>query len=114
MQNKEQREQVRAIMLGNKMEGYSYMLDANYSYIAPSKDRYQFQWFWDTCFHVFILCALGEVELAKNNMLSLFKMQHDDGFVGHMIYWNQFLPHNIADIVLSRLRWRHSIRPHMS
>lgn len=86
MTNQQFKDAVRNLMFANMMEGYSSLLDAHYCYVAPSKERYQFQWFWDTCFHVFILCALDEVHLAARNMQSLFKMQDDDGFVGHMIF----------------------------
>jgi glycogen debranching enzyme len=113
MPSKELREKVRAMMLENKVEGYSKLLDAHYSYIAPSKDRYQFQWFWDTCFHIFILCALDEMFLAKANLRSLFRMQEDDGFVGHMIFWNQILPHNPVSIVQAKPTLA-ALRPHMS
>ena len=82
MKQDELKDRVRAVMLDNVKEGYSSLLGAHYCYVMPSKERYQFQWFWDTCFHVFILCALGEVELAKRNMRSLFRQQEDNGFVG--------------------------------
>jgi glycogen debranching enzyme len=79
----------------------------------PSKQRYQFQWFWDTCFHIFILCALGEVELAKRNMRSLFRQQEDNGFVGHMVFWRQVLPNRITDVLQARPTLQ-TLRPHMS
>lgn len=41
-------DRVRALMRRNLMEGYSALLDASYCYIAPSLERYQFRWFWDT------------------------------------------------------------------
>lgn len=94
-------------------EGYSALLDAHYCYVMPSRNRYQFQWFWDTCFHVFILCSLGEVEIAKRNMFSLFRMQEDDGFVGHMIFWKQVLPHRLSDVLQARPKFQ-TLRPHMS
>jgi glycogen debranching enzyme len=106
-------DRVRALMRRNLMEGYSALLDARYCYIAPSLDRYQSQWFWDTCFHVFILCALGEMEIAKRNKESLFKMQTVDGVVGHMIFWHQTFPHRPSDILQALPRWQ-SLRPHVS
>ncbi len=109
----ELRSRVRALLHANGVTGYSSFLGAHYNYIAPSKERYQFQWFWDTCFHVFIQCALGEIDSAKENLRSLFRMQDDDGFVGHMIFWNQTLPHSLADIVHAKLNMQ-TIRPHMS
>jgi hypothetical protein len=104
---------VRTVMLSNVKEGYSALLGAHYCYVMPSKERYQFQWFWDTCFHVFILCVLGEVELAKRNMRSLFRQQEDNGFVGHMVFWGQVLPNRIADVLQARPKLQ-TLRPHMS
>src|SRR5262245_64367416 len=84
MKQNQLKDRVRAVMLGNVKEGHSALLGADYCYVMPSRERYQFQWFWDTCFHVFILCALGEFELAKRNVRSLFHQQESNGFVGHM------------------------------
>jgi glycogen debranching enzyme len=113
MKQDELKDRVRAVMLDNVKEGYSSLLGAHYCYVMPSKERYQFQWFWDTCFHVFILCALGEVELAKRNMRSLFRQQEDNGFVGHMIFWKQVLPQRITDVLQARPTLQ-TLRPHMS
>ena len=107
------KDKVRSLMLGNVKEGYSALLGAHYCYVMPSKERYQFQWFWDTCFHVFILCALDEVELAHRNMRSLFRQQEDNGFVGHMIFWKQVLPRRMTDVLQARPTLQ-TLRPHMS
>ena len=82
MGEQELKERVRELMLANVKEGYSGLLGQSYSYIAPALDRYVFQWFWDTCFHVVMLARLGEFDLAKRNLRSLFAMQEDNGFVG--------------------------------
>jgi glycogen debranching enzyme len=103
----------RKVLLANVKEGYSGLLGQSYSYIAPSLDSYPFQFFWDTCFHVVMLAKLGEYELAKRNLRSLFAMQEDSGFVGHMIFWNQVLPRRRTDIMQARPSWQ-SLRPHMS
>src|SRR3982750_4309122 len=86
------REQVRTLMFNNIKAGLSPYLDTHYCYVMPSPGNYPFQWWWDTCFHVFILCSLGETALAKQNMRSLFAMQQKNGFVGHMIFWERLLP----------------------
>lgn len=106
-------EAARELLVNNVRDGYSALLDAHYCYVMPSRESYQFQWFWDTCFHVFILCATGCVELAQRNMQSLFRMQEDDGFVGHMIFWSQVLPHRPSDVLQARPSLQ-SLRPHMS
>jgi hypothetical protein len=56
-----------------------------------------FQWFWDTCFHIVMLARLGEFDLAKRNLRSLFAMQKENGFVGHMILWKQVRRASHAD-----------------
>ena len=107
------REDIRGLLLKNLIQGYSGLLGQRYCYIAPALKRYPFQWFWDTCFHVLILTRLGEYELAKKNLRSLFAMQEDNGFVGHMIFWHQIIPRRRTDIMQARPNW-HALRPHMS
>lgn len=107
------RDQVRALLLRNTSEGYSRLLSRHYCYVAPAPGNYPYQWFWDTCFHVIMLARLGEAEVAKRNLRSLFEMQEDDGFVGHMIFWKRALPHQITDVTQARPSLR-TIRPHMS
>ena len=89
--------------------------DFNYHYTKPSPGTYPFQYFWDTCFHIFTLTALGEVDMAKKHVHSLFEMQRPDGFVGHMNYWKRLWPARITDLL--QLRPRDVLRlhkPHMS
>src|SRR5688500_16449509 len=104
---------IRRLMLSNVKDGYSGLLGQHYCYIAPALKPYPFQWFWDTCFHVIILARLGEHDLAKRNLRSLFAMQADNGFVGHMVFWNQVLPERRSDVMQARPTWQ-SLRPHMS
>src|SRR5258708_10084014 len=102
MTDEELKEAVRKLMQHNIMEGYSKYLDKKFSYVMPSPGNYPFQWWWDTCFHVFILCAIEEYEMAKNSLASLFAMQKEDGFVGHMIFWQSLFPHHILNILQAR------------
>jgi hypothetical protein len=104
---------LRRLMLGNVKDGYSALLGQNYCYIAPALKTYPFQWFWDTCFHVVILARLGEYALAKRNLRSLFAMQEENGFVGHMVFWHQVLPKRLTDVIQARPTWQ-ALRPHMS
>lgn len=107
------RQQVRDILHANLSEGYSPLLNTHYCYIKPSPGTYPFQWWWDTCFEVFMLCDLGEYDIAKRSMLSLFAMQQPDGFVGHMIFWKSALPRNKMNILQARPTLK-QLRPHMS
>ncbi|SDM55092.1 hypothetical protein SAMN05421823_11593 [Catalinimonas alkaloidigena] len=96
------REKVGTLMRANMVHGYSNEARTDYYYTKPSPKTYPFQFFWDTCFHAFILCALGESEMAKQHLMSLFALQQTDGFVGHIIYWNNVLPGRATDIFQSR------------
>jgi glycogen debranching enzyme len=107
------RERVRTLMYNNVRARVSPYLKAHYCYVMPSPQRYPFQWWWDTCFHIFILCALDEMELAKQNFRSLFTMQSKNGFVGHMIFWESMLPKDKLNILEGPPVW-HQIRPHTS
>jgi glycogen debranching enzyme len=60
-----------------------------------------------------MLSRIGEYELAKNSLRCLFAMQMADGFVGHMIFWNQLLPKRRSDVLQAHPSWE-SLRPHMS
>jgi len=111
--NEELRDKIKKILFLNIEAGYSQYLKKSYLYIKPSHEKYPFQWWWDTCFHIYILCSLGEYELAKQNLISLFAMQKDDGFVGHMIYWQRFLPNSIFEVFETKPSFQ-DLRPHMS
>jgi len=60
-----------------------------------------------------MLARLGEYDLAKRNLRSLFAQQGEDGFVGHMIFWKQLLPKRRSDVMQARPTWQ-ALRPHMS
>lgn len=85
-----------------------------FHFTRPAPDLYPFQFFWDTCFHVFILCALDEAEMAQKHIRSLFALQEDDGFVGHMIYWNRLRPGRVTDFFQSAPRFSNLYKSHMS
>lgn len=102
MKNEKIKEQVKTILLLNKITGYSKSKQTPYTYIQPSKDFYNHQYFWDTCFHVIILCTLHETKLAKACFRSLFAMQYPNGFVGHILYWKHVKPSRITDIFQSK------------
>lgn len=108
-------QQVEDIINKNVIKGYSKTFQCDYQYIKPSEKTYPYQYFWDTCFHVFILVALGRLEFAKQSIRSLFKMQSDEGFVGNILYWNNVLPARITDLLQSRPgQKRDLLRSHMS
>lgn len=115
MTENEIRKKARQVMYENMVNGYSKSTDTHFHYTKPSPDTYPFQFFWDTCLHVFILSALGEHDMAKKHLISLFALQEENGFVGHMIYWNNITPGRFTDIFQSRpgLKWK-LFKTHMS
>jgi glycogen debranching enzyme len=60
-----------------------------------------------------MLCRIGEHELAKKNLRSLFAMQEDNGFVGHMTFWKKLIPTHYSDVLQARPTLL-NLRPHMS
>lgn len=112
----ELKHKVKDILLGNRQQGYSRLAKASYDFIKPAANRYPFQYFWDTCFHVLMLCDVDEVNLAKKQMVSLFQLQEPNGFIGHMIFWRKFtwlLSSKLEDVLQTRPSLKH-IRPQMS
>ncbi|MBF9252169.1 trehalase-like protein [Pontibacter sp. 172403-2] len=106
-------QRVRKLLYANMIEGQNG--GYRFHYTKPSPGTYPFQYFWDTCFHVFILTALGEYEMAKKHIRSLFVLQEPDGFVGHMIYWKRLMPGRITDLFQLRPASLLKLyKPHMS
>ena len=60
-----------------------------FTYVMPSIGRYEWQWFWDSCFHAIALATL-DIELAKSELSTLMIPQREDGFVGHISYWGRW------------------------
>lgn len=102
MTESEMREKVTRLLEENMVKGYSKTTGHHFHYTKPSPSSYPFQFFWDTCFHAFIFTALDQTDMAKKHLESLFVLQKDDGFIGHMIYWNSIFPKRITDLFQSK------------
>lgn len=76
-------------MLRNVRTGFDPYYGQRFTYVMPSVGRYEWQWFWDSCFHAIALSTL-DVELAKAELVTLLIPQRVDGFVGHMTYWGRW------------------------
>ncbi len=111
---KEIESQVRELLKNNTVTGHNKQLNKDYHYMKPSSNVYHYQYFWDTCFHVNIMVALGMPEMAKKCIKSLFALQRADGFVGHMLFWKSRLPGRITDIFQTRFKAKKFFKPHMS
>ncbi|MEX2336023.1 MAG: trehalase family glycosidase [Fulvivirga sp.] len=114
MTDPEIRKETKNILEKNTFSGYSKSFKAEFHYMKPGPDRYPYQYFWDTCFHVYIMTATCMGEMAKRCIKSLFAMQEEDGFVGHMLYWNRFIPSRITDLLQKRPSIKNLFKPHMS
>lgn len=74
---------VRELLLANQH------ISNGYQYTMPSREKYPFQWLWDSCFHVFMYLRCSQAENAKKELLSLVSHQFKNGMIPHMIYWNR-------------------------
>lgn len=79
-------DEAKKVLYGNLKTGYSTWAKENFKYLSPSVSHYPHQWFWDSCFHAIVLSHF-DTELAKNEIRSLLKVQRDNGFIPHVIYW---------------------------
>ena len=59
----------------------------DYAYTCPSPSYYPYQWYWDSCF-----CAIArrksDPKRARQELLTLLKAQHEDGFIPHTVFWD--------------------------
>jgi glycogen debranching enzyme len=86
--------QAKAIFIKNLQQGYSQWKQTSYTFIAPANTEYIYQWQWDTAFHAITL-AHFDVDWAKREIDTYLKGQWEDGFLPHVIFWQEkrFLPH---------------------
>ncbi len=89
MDIEELRSRAHQQLLANVRTGFDPYYQQRYTYVMPSIGRYEWQWFWDSCFHAIALSTL-DVELAKQELATLLIPQRDDGFVGHITYWGRW------------------------
>jgi hypothetical protein len=61
-----------------------------FRFTVPSGGRYPFQWFWDSCFHAIVWARIDPARGA-DELRSLLAWQRDDGFVPHVIFWDESL-----------------------
>ena len=76
----------KKVLYGNLKMGYSRWAGETYKHLSPSRVHYVHQWFWDSCFHAIVLSHF-DIELAKNEIRSLLKVQKESGFIPHVVYW---------------------------
>ncbi len=59
-----------------------------FAYTRPSPTRYPWQWYWDSCFAA-IAWRHFEPRRSRLELQSLLAAQHEDGFIGHTIFWDR-------------------------
>ncbi len=100
------REGAAEVLLGNVKEGWDAKYQTDYAYTCPSRTGgYPWQWFWDSCFHAIVLSSF-DVKLAQRELRTLWKSQHPDGFIPHVVHWGSRFNLNLALSMQSKLSWR--------
>ena len=100
------REGAAEVLLGNLKEGWDAKYQTDYAYTCPSRTGgYPWQWFWDSCFHAIVLSSF-DVKLAQKELRTLWKSQHPDGFIPHVVHWGSRFNLNLALSMQSKLSWR--------
>src|SRR3972149_377062 len=74
------------LLLRNRRIGYAPWAGRVFDFTCPSLSGYPFQWFWDSCFHAIVLSHF-DLGQAKSEMLTLTSLAREDGFIGHVIFW---------------------------
>ncbi len=63
-------------------------------YTAPNRERYPWQWLWDSCFHALIWAELGD-DRGLDELAQILSLADASGCVPHMAY--QLDPHHQAE-----------------
>ena len=61
---------------------------ARYAYTAPSRGRYPWQWYWDSCFAA-IAWRRFDRGRSATELQTLLAAARPDGFIGHTIFWGE-------------------------
>jgi hypothetical protein len=82
-----------AVLEGNRRQGCSRTPNLHYEYTCPSSRTYPFQWSWDSCFHAIALSHF-DISRAQEEISSLLRAAYPDGFLPHMVMWQEKLRAN--------------------
>jgi glycogen debranching enzyme len=80
--------EARRVLGKNRQEGVAEWGGRRYSFVCPSTTTYPFQWLWDSAFHAIALLHV-DPELAKQELRCLLQGAQPDGFIPHMLLWEQ-------------------------
>jgi hypothetical protein len=79
-----------AVLEGNRRRGCSETPNLPYDYTCPSPSAYPFQWAWDSCFHAISLTHF-DIPRAQEEISSLLRAAYPDGFLPHIVMWQDEL-----------------------
>lgn len=80
-------------------------MGVRYSYTRPSPSRYPWQWYWDSCFAAIVWRRFSD-ERPRDELESLLNAMRDDGFIGHVVFWDQ--PLSFKRLVYYNVTSRHA------
>lgn len=80
--------QAQRVLSINRQEGISQWDGKWFSFVCPSLSTYPFQWFWDSAFHAIALSHVNP-ELAKQELQCMLQAAQPDGFIPHMVLWQE-------------------------
>jgi glycogen debranching enzyme len=80
--------EAQRVLSTNRQEGVSQWKGQHFSFVCPSLSTYPFQWFWDSAFHAIALLHLNQ-ELAKQELRCMLHAAQPDGFIPHIVLWQQ-------------------------
>jgi hypothetical protein len=59
-----------------------------YAYTRPSRGRYPWQWYWDSCFAA-VVWRRFDSSRSRAELETLLRAARADGFVGHIVFWER-------------------------
>ena len=93
----------RAVLEASHAEGERR--GVRYSYTGPSPSRYPWQWYWDSCFAA-IVWRRFDPSARASELESLLNAMRADGFIGHVVFWDQ--PLELKRLVYYNVTSRHA------
>lgn len=102
-------EEAKKIFDKNTFSGYSRWKRREYRFVAPADREYTYQWLWDTAFHAIVLSHF-DTNRAKEEIQTFLLGQWGNGFIPHVVFWDEGKILPIWAYIESKFWWR----PHTS
>jgi glycogen debranching enzyme len=94
------------VLRSNRRRGFAE--DFVYDFTCPSPGSYPFQWAWDSCFHAIALTHVDTAR-ARAELTTLLRGIGANGFLPHMLLWQEALRVRAADFRISLWDDRRSV-----